>query len=153
MVGSWRRTKASATSRTQQVEYVRLSPLPCWQHLPATTWRPWVRGLVYDIDREAAAERATSGKTSLGAAKILAVDPRQRREPPQSSPQPRFHASDPNVLRSMIEIWQAVLTAYYRASLQLRQGNRNTKFPAGTFPPALPFVPFPRVPRTRGQPS
>ena len=131
-------------------EVVALSPLPCWQHLPATLWRSAAEDLIDSIDRDAAAQRAARGKPSLGARKILSADPLEMggtskssdREAKGKSPQTRFHASNQEVLKEMLEIWQQILTTYRQASEQLRSGDRTAKFPEGTFPPSLPFVPF-----------
>lgn len=133
---------------------VVLSPLPCWEHLPEATWRPWVGRMVDEIDQQAAAERRLSGRPSLGVAKVLAQNPYYTPEGVETSPQPRFHAVDPRVLASLVEAWGQVLAVYAVASEALRSGDRNACFPEGMFPPALPFVPFtdPTVVGGRGQP-
>ncbi|MCG8462978.1 MAG: hypothetical protein MI919_42380, partial [Holophagales bacterium] len=69
----------------------------------------------------------------------------------------RFHASSRKELERLLEIWSGVLEVYREASARLRAGYRTAEFPEGTFPPALPFVPFsPTTPgtlETRGRPS
>ncbi len=140
----------------RQVMELRLSPLPCWEHLPEAAWRLAVADLVEDIDRQGAEERRVTGKTSLGVEAVLAQDPYQCPKDVESSPQPRFHAVAREVLESMIETWRQVLAAFYAASEALRSGDRTAVFPAGTFPPSLPFVPFavPGGPAVaRGQPA
>lgn len=139
---------------SQEVE-LSLSPLPCWEHLPDVDWRQAVADLVDDIDRQGAAERLLTGKSSLGVEAVLAQDPFGRPENVERSPQPRFHAVARQVLESMVEIWRQVLRAYYSASEALRAGDRMAVFPEGTFPPALPFVPFADSGPTgaRGQPA
>ena len=123
-------------------EEVVLSPLPCWEHLPEETRRRAVAELVEEINRDAAVQRAESGKTSLGPERVRAVDPRQRPESVERSPKPRVHAVAPKVLNSFLEALKEVFRAFYEASAELRAGNRNAVFPEGTFPPRLPFVPF-----------
>ena len=154
MVGQWidrtaeynarvRRGEAGVDSaKFASEERVVISPIPCWQHLPEAQWRNAVAGLVEDIDRKAALEREHLGKTSLGVAKILTEDPERRPDHVEKSPKPRFHARDPAVLRAMVEIWSEVIRCFREASEKLRSGMRNVTFPEGTFPPALPFVPF-----------
>ncbi len=154
MVGRWFNRTAEFNSRVLRgetevdveelasEERVVISPLPCWEHLPEMQWRRAVADLVEEIDREAAVKRAELGKTSLGAAKILTEDPERRPERVEKSQKPRFHARDPEVFRAMIEIWKEVLRSFREASENLRSGIRNVAFPEGTFPPALPFVPF-----------
>ena len=38
------------------------------------------------------------------------------------------------------ELYAEFVSAFRTASEALRQGNRDVPFPAGSFPPALPFV-------------
>lgn len=121
---------------------VTLSPLPCWQHLAETTWRRYVAEMIGDIDRLGASERNARGCTSAGVAKVLAQDPHRRPKKISKSPQPLFHAATRKVFDAMVEVWQQVLQAYRAASELLLSGHRTAVFPEGTFPPALPFVPF-----------
>ena len=98
--------------------------------------------MVEEIDRVAALERKVQGKNSLGVEKILSQDPENRPDHVEKSVKRRFHARDPEVLRAMIETWSEVIRCFREASEKLRSGVRNVVFPEGTFPPALPFVPF-----------
>ncbi len=137
--------------------YVVLSPLPCWQHFDEVVWRQEISEMVDDIDAQAAALRRSTGRTSLGVAAVLAQDPYYSPEQVDTSPQPRFHAVGKQVLEGLVEAWRQVLAAFARASAALRSGDRSARFPEGTFPPALPFVPF-KVPGAgvlggRGQPA
>ncbi|MCG8456455.1 MAG: transposase [Holophagales bacterium] len=138
------------------VETVVFSPLPCWQHLEEPVWRQSVAELVEVIDREAAAERRRTGRPSLGVEAVMAVDPTSRPGKVEKTPKKRFHAASQEALHQLREIWSAMLAIYREASARLRAGDRKVEFPEGTFPPALPFVPFRTVPGTelaRGQPS
>lgn len=133
---------------------VTLSPLPCWEHLAETTWRRAVEEMVDDIDHDAANERRTLGRTSLGISKILAQDPYESPNHVETSPKPRFHAFDRAVFETLLDVWREVMRVFSAASEALRAGDRHVKFPEGTFPPALPFVPFgSTVLRARGQPE
>ena len=138
-------------------ETVEFSPLPCWQHLEERTWRHQVAGLVEKIDREAAAEREATGRRVLGVEAVMSVEPTKRPGKVEKSPKKRFHAASRQALRALIEAWSGVLAVYREASAKLRAGDRSAEFPEGTFPPALPFVPFPQeMPGTleaRGRPS
>ena len=125
-----------------ELDGVVLAPLPCWQHQSEHSQRQAVRDLVADIDHQAAVERRATGKASLGVAAVLAQDPFYSPDEVEASPQPHFHAVDDNVLASLVEAWRHVLAAYALASAALRSGDRHARFPEGTFPPALPFVPF-----------
>lgn len=121
---------------------VTFSPIPCWQHLPDTTWRRYVAEMVDEIDCQAAAERDAQGKTSLGVAKILAQDPYHCPDEIPQSPLPTFHTASRKAFDAMVEIWRQVVQAYRAASEKLRSGDLSAVFPEGTFPPSLPFVPF-----------
>ena len=79
-----------------------------------------------------------------------------KRPPPyrlkvEKSPKPRFHAIADWARQRMREAYNAVVVAYLIASERLKAGDRLAEFPEGTFPPALPFVPF--SVRCRGQPA
>ncbi|MCG8458871.1 MAG: transposase [Holophagales bacterium] len=134
--------EAMAEEAFASKETVELSPLPCWEHLEERGWRESVAGLVAEIDREAAAERRLTGRRCLGVRGILAVDPTAQLVEVEKSPKKRFHAASREVLERLLEIWSGVLAVYREASARLRAGDRSVEFPEGTFPPALPFVPF-----------
>lgn len=166
MIGHWYDRSASYASGERSGEVVTaaeefvsqqvvvLSPLPCWEHFADGAWCQAVSDMVEDIDREAAVERRALGKTSLGVTKILARNPYDSPEIVKKSPKPRFHTFDRKVLEAMIEMWRQVVVTFCAASEALRTGDRNVTFPEGTFPPALPFVPFTTTTmRARGQPG
>src|SRR5690349_24991302 len=69
-------------------ETVVLSPIPCWEHLPAEEYRDRVRGLVEEVEEEAAADRERSGIPVLGPGAILAQDPQHRPRKLSKSPAP-----------------------------------------------------------------
>lgn len=162
MIGLWYDRSAELSVRQRQgedaakpgdfvsQEVVDLSPLPCWQHLSEATWRAAVTAMVEDIDRQAAVERTAQGRTSLGVEGVLTQDPFARPTDIESSPQPRFHTATREAFETMLGIWREVVEAFYAASADLRAGNRDATFPEGTFPPALPFVPFSMVPGVSG---
>lgn len=175
MLGTWFDRSAEHKSKTSQStedpethafdEAVELSPLPCWQHLPEATWRQAIAGLVDDIDRDAASQRMARGKPSLGVHKVLSANPHDIHDTSAEageksgkkkvgvSSHPRFHAVDQSILAGMIALWQETVTAFHAASELLRSGDRTAVFPEGTFPCALPFVPFTKQQQTRGQPA
>lgn len=138
-------------------EAVHFAPLPCWEHLDEDAWRSAVEEMVDDIDHQAEVDRRLSGTASLGVTAVLEQDPYERSDSVATKPQPRFRAVAKDVREAMLEAWRQVLAAYYAASLALRSGDRSAVFPEGTFPPALPFVPFTdpgsTVVQARGQPS
>jgi hypothetical protein len=128
------------------VEVVELSPLPCQEHLSPEEYRAWVADLVKGIEEEAAASRGKTGKV-LGAAKIYAQDSHHRPDKPKRSPAPDFHAASKQAYDGLRAIYDWVVQLYREAADRLRDGDRTVKFPEGTFPPGLPFVPFASLPR------
>ena len=135
-------------------EAVFLDPLPCWAHLPIEEVRRRVKDLIRDIESEAAAERrkpAAEGrkrvKKALGAERVMDTDPHHRPKKLKRSQAPDFHARSKKVHRAMREAYAWVVAEYRQAAERLRAGDRLVRFPEGTFPPSLPFVPF-----ARGQP-
>lgn len=149
----YRRRRAAAEEPAVR-EKVWFSPLPAFEHLSRRKWRLFVRGMVEEIDQTYAADRKLEGQACLGAAKVLAMDPEFRPSTRKKSPKRRFHAVDPDVLKALNDLWQQVVTAYRDAATALKQCALLPAFPEGTFPPSLPFVPFPwdTLQNPRGRP-
>ena len=59
----------------------------------------------------------------------------------KKSPAPRFHALSKQVRQAMYEAYAIFVAAFREAAERLRAGDREARFPAGSFPPRLPFVP------------
>jgi hypothetical protein len=126
--------------RYASVETLHLSPLPCWRHLPPEVWRGRALNLVHEIDEEAAVRRSRTGSQPLGVAAVLGQHPHDRPKRPKRSPAPLFHAMSEKVRRELWEAYRWFVAAFRDASEKLRAGDRGAAFPAGSFPPALPFV-------------
>ncbi len=126
-------------------ETVYLDPLPCWRHLPIEEVRRRVKDLIRDIEREAAAERRATEKPVRGAEAVMEMDPHYRPPKLDRSPAPDFHARRKKVRKAMRDAYAWVVAAYREAAERLKAGDRTVNFPEGTFPPGLPFVPFPRA--------
>jgi REP element-mobilizing transposase RayT len=121
-------------------EILVLSPLPCWKHLSEEVRRQLVVEMIADIETEAALRRQRSGSQVLGASAVLGQHPFDRPARPKRSPAPLFHAASQ---RMRLELWAAYawfVAAFREASAKLRAGDRMARFPAGSFPPPLPFV-------------
>lgn len=125
-------------------ETVILEPLPCWRHLPVEEVRRRVKELLREIERVAAVQRRETGKPVRGAEAVMELDPHFRPTQRDRSPAPDFHARRKGVRKAMRYAYACVVAEHARASELLRAGNRLASFPEGTFPPALPFVAFPR---------
>ncbi len=124
-------------------ETVVLDPLPCWRHLSIKEVRRRVKELIRDIEREAAAERRANEKSVRGAEAVMEIDPHYRPTKLDRSPAPDFHARRKDVRKAMRYAYAWVVAEFARAAERLRAGDRLVSFPEGTFPPGLPFVPFP----------
>jgi hypothetical protein len=59
---------------------------------------------------------------------------------PKKSPAPLFHAISHLVRQELYEGYAWFVATFRQAAAKLRAGDRNAAFPAGSFPPALPFV-------------
>ena len=74
----------------------------------------------------------------------MEADPQYRPAKLDGSPAPDFHARRKDVRKAMREAYAWVVAAHAQAAERLRAGDRLVKFPEGTHPPGLPFVPFAR---------
>ncbi len=121
-------------------ESFSLTPLPCWAHLSPEAYQERVRVLVEDIEREAAAELSSTGRQPLGVEGILREDPHTRPSRPKRSPAPLCHAATKAVRKAFWESYALFMAAFREASDRWRGGDRQARFPLGSFPPGLPFV-------------
>ena len=96
--------------------------------------------LVHEIEEEMAAQRSRTGSQTLGVAAILGQHPHDRPKHSKRSPAPLFHAMSVTVRRELWEAYAWFVAAFRDASEKLRAGDRSAVFPAGSFPPALPFA-------------
>ncbi|HEX4966229.1 MAG TPA: transposase [Thermoanaerobaculia bacterium] len=126
--------------RYATAETITLSPIPCWAHLSPEVYRARISQMVDSIEAEAACIRESTGAAVLGVEAILSRDPQHRPASLSRSPAPRVHAATKAARKAFYEIYAAFVSAFREASERLRRGDRNASFPAGSFPPALPFV-------------
>jgi REP element-mobilizing transposase RayT len=121
-------------------ETVVFAPLPCWSHLPVAEQRRRVAELVQEIEEEARVRREETGVKPLGLKEILAQEPTRRPRKLKKSPAPFVHAATKAMRRELWEAYAWFVAAYRDAAEKLRAGDRDPPFPAGCFPPPLPFV-------------
>ena len=121
-------------------ESLELAPLPCWAHLSPEEYRRRVRELVREIEREARAKHAKSGRAPLGRRRILRLDPHGKPQSSKRSPAPRCHAATHAARQSFRYAYAEFDAAFRQAADDLRTGSRTPEFPPGSFPPALPYV-------------
>jgi hypothetical protein len=88
-------------------ETFELSPLPCWAHLSPEAYRERVAELVVEIEQEAAAALAPTGRQPLGVAGILRQNPQTRPNWTKKSPAPAFHAATKAVRKRMYAAFRA----------------------------------------------
>ncbi len=119
---------------------VVLSPLPCWQYLDAESHRQRVQQLVIEIEDEAAAENRAAGRKPLGAAFVRRLRPHDRPHRTKRSPAPAFHAVTLAARQRLKDAYRLFADAYRRAAERLASGDLTAIFPAGCFPPRLPYV-------------
>ncbi len=58
----------------------------------------------------------------------------------KKSPAPLFHAASRKVLQEFYEAYKYFVAAFQDAAARLRAGESDVLFPAGSFPPASPWV-------------
>lgn len=88
----------------------------------------------------AALSGGTFSGQPLGSKAILAQNPFDRPEKPKKSPAPLLHTVKREVRKALWEAYAWFVAAFREAAERLRDGDRNARFPIGSFPPHLPFV-------------
>ena len=73
---------------------IKLTPLPCLQHLTADQRLAECRRIIAEIKDKAETENKEKGRTPMGVAAILAQDPHSKPASTDRSPAPFVHASD-----------------------------------------------------------
>jgi REP-associated tyrosine transposase len=121
-------------------EAVVLSPIPCWAHLPPDLYRKRVAALVESIEEAAALRRSETGLSVVGVEAILGMDPLHRPAKLAKSPAPLLHAFSKAARRAFYEAYSWFVSLFRTAAETLKAGDRSASFPAGSFPPGLPFV-------------
>lgn len=139
------RSGSSDRYRFSSDETVWISPLPCLEHLPPEEYRQWVLQMIRKIERRYQAQRFQDGSGVLGRRAILRQNPLDVADQIERRPVPRVHARSRQARREFLKCLRIVVDAYRDASRKLRAG-LSASFPAGTFPPALPFATAPRAP-------
>lgn len=121
------------------------TPEEVFRFVEALTSQPKVRRIEpsprhWSSETEAAARKARTGSKPLGVAAILGKHPHYRPARLKKSPAPLFHAVRQSVRQGLYEGYAWFVAAFRQAAEKLRAGDRSAAFPAGCFPPALPFV-------------
>lgn len=144
--GKARRRGERVTRYTHSQSYeLELAKLPCWSDLDDETYRQRIAERLKEVqDRVEARRRAEEVRLSSAAVcakRIRRQDPFDR--PEELKPRrrrPLIHAASRRVREEFQQAYRLFLAAYRLASELYRAGDRDVRFPPGSFPPALPFV-------------
>ena len=135
----------------EEPEILILAPLPCWKNLSSEQYRQQIESMVQRIETTASAQQERSGKQPLGPDAILQQDPRTEPNRTKKSPAPRFHAFRKEARQELHRLYFEFVAAFREAADRLKSGDRQARFPIGSFPPHLPFVrAFPTASLTPG---
>ena len=126
-------------------ELVRLRPIPCWESLTRVERCEQVKELLMEIEDMARERREETGRAPLGKKRILLQVPDHRPEKVERSPAPSFHAIARAHYKKLQEMYWAFLEEYRDSAEKLKGGAIGVVFPAGCFPPRLPYVPEARA--------
>ena len=121
-------------------ETVTFSPLPCWKHLSPEAYRKRVADLATEIEENAATVQEAERSPAARRGGDPGAGPGQPSQRPKKSPAPFCHAASKAVRQLFYEGFSLFVAAYRTASEKLRGGDPAPCFPAGCFPPALPFT-------------
>ncbi len=122
-----------------EVETLSLTPIPAWSHCDAGEYRERIRSLVRDIESAARMDAEASARKPLGRQALLRQDPHLEPNRIKRGPAPLAHAASAAARRSLWRSYATFLAAYRAAAASFRAGVLQTRFPVGSFPPALPF--------------
>ena len=110
---------------------IHFAPLPCWEHLDEPEYRQRIAEII---------DRLTSGVEAGGQEPDLPASHHERPQRSKRSPAPLFHCASRKVRRELLDAYRWFVVAFRQASSKLSRGDPKPGFPAGSFPPSLPFV-------------
>jgi REP element-mobilizing transposase RayT len=123
-------------------ETVVLAPLPSWRYLDVEARQVRLEQMHADIVAEGEAACRVAGRPPLGAGSVLEQDPTARPTWVERSPAPAVHAASQVVRDAYRECYRDFVWAFRAAAEALKEGLRSVRFPPGSFPPHLPWVPL-----------
>ena len=120
---------------------VKLTPLPCLQHLTVDQRQAECRRIVGEIQAKAEAANKEKGRQPMGVEAILAQDPHSKPATTDRSPAPFVHASDDSTEMEFRVRYRAFVDAFRAGAAHLRERAKELSdmFPLCAFPPPLPF--------------
>ncbi len=121
-------------------ETVHLSPLPFLEGRSPDEQRAFVVDAVRRLEHETAERHRINGTEPLGTRAIRRQNPHDKPKEFKSSPAPIIHAANPEEYWTMLNARKAKVAEYRLAAERLKRGETDVSFPAGCFPPRLPYV-------------
>lgn len=147
MQGTWydRTAQYLASKRGQYelfpaTETVRLSPLPFLEGRSLDEQQAFVTDAIRQVERKTARNHRENGTEPLGARAIRRQKPHHKPKELKSSPAPIIHAANREEYWAMRNARNAKVLAYRLAAEGLKRRETDVRFPAGCFPPPLPYV-------------
>jgi REP element-mobilizing transposase RayT len=123
-----------------KTEYqVVLSPLPCWADLSLEQQNKRVQEIVDNIEKEAKKQIDITGIKPMGPKGVLNQSPTLKPFKTKRSRAPICHASSKQARSAYRDLYRQFVTAFRQASIKLRTGITNVKFPDHCFPPSLAY--------------
>ena len=116
---------SSRPTHFQTVETLRLSPLPCWQHLPEDVWTHRALAMIADIEEQTTAQRSRTGSQPKGASIIRSQHPHDRPARSKRSPAPLVHALSLQVRREFRTAYSCFVGAFRTTAEKLQAGESN----------------------------
>ena len=119
---------------------VKLSPLPCWEHLSAQEQQVQAKKVVDSIANETQERNEREGRSVLGAPAVMQEHPHARPALSKRSPAPWCHTASKAMRKGFKVAYRLFASLYRSASSRFRKGDRVAEFPANCFPPALGYL-------------
>jgi putative transposase len=120
---------------------VKLTPLPCLQHLTNDQQQAECRRIVGEVQSQAESTNKELGRQPMGVEAILAQDPQSKPATTDRSPAPFVHASEDSTELEFRVRYRAFVDAFRAGAVRLRERARELSdmFPVWSFSPPLPF--------------
>lgn len=121
-------------------EVVQLSPLPCFSNLSSSAHIEQMTRLISMIETETRRKHRDNHTRPLGKKSVLRQHPHKVPVSMKRARARRFLAAAGESISDLMQAYRDFLTSYREAAKRLRDGEVDVVFPAGCFPPRLPFA-------------
>ena len=136
-----RRPRGTLENLEFATEYeVTFSPLPSWEGLSPDEQRARVTEIIDEITTTNKARRAKTGKSVLGAEKVMAFSPHFIPADVERSPQPIALAASKPAFKALRKVVVEFCNRFWEASKALRAGDTEVEFPPFSYPPGRPMT-------------